>query len=68
MKRFKFHWRDGTSNKYLGRDAADAFKKAGYGAGDLAAVDYWEEIHDRTPDQSEQRLWNMDQMRDQLGD
>lgn len=68
MKRFKFYWRDGTSNKYLGRDVADAFTKAGYGAGALAALDYWEEIHDLHPDFGEQRVWNDEQMRDQLDD
>lgn len=47
MKKFKLHWR-GTSPAEIveGNTIADAFNRAGYGAGALAALDYYEEVKD----------------------
>ena len=44
MKRFRFHWLDGKVDEKEGYDAAHALTMLGYGAGALAALDYWEEI------------------------
>ena len=44
------HWRDGSVNQLHGRGATtlaavtDAMRLAGYGAGALPALDYWEAI------------------------
>jgi len=42
LKWFRFVWKDGTSNGGRGYDAADAFRRLGFGAGALAALDYYE--------------------------
>lgn len=42
MSLYKFHWRDGVSEELYGDSAADALRRAGYGRGALAALDYYE--------------------------
>jgi len=44
MKNFRLHWRDGVVEIVEGADVADAFRRAGIGAGALPALDYWEEL------------------------
>lgn len=46
MKKFKLHWIDGKVDVVEGTDIADAFSKAGFGAGALKALDWFEEIFD----------------------
>lgn len=43
MKRFILHWKTGKPEYIEGMDIADAFNKAGIGAGALAALDHWNE-------------------------
>ena len=43
-RKFKLHWKDGIEEIFEGTDIADAFNHAGYGAGALSALDYYEEI------------------------
>lgn len=47
MKKFIFHWLDGTIEESEGRSVSKAFAYLGYGGGALKALDYWEveEIH-----------------------
>jgi len=44
MKKYILHWRTGNPTHIEGYDIADAFRRSGYGAGALAALDYWEEV------------------------
>jgi hypothetical protein len=44
MNRYRFHWRDGTTNEGEGRDAADALNRLGFGRGAVAALDYYERV------------------------
>lgn len=44
MKTFKFIWKDGKEETAQGINAADAFRRLGYGGGALAALDYWKEL------------------------
>lgn len=44
MKHYVVHWLDGKIEELEGRNIADAFRTAGYSAGALGAVDYWEEV------------------------
>lgn len=44
MKKYKLHWLDNKTEIIKGFDIADAFMRAGYGAGALRALDYYEEI------------------------
>lgn len=44
MKKFRFHWLDGKVDEGNGFDVADAFNRLGYGAGDVAALDWYEEV------------------------
>lgn len=39
---FILHWRDGAENEIQGTDIADAFNNAGYSAGALRALDYYD--------------------------
>lgn len=50
MEEFILHWKDGQDEKVTGENIADAMTRAGYGAGALPALDYWEEVeeHDDT--------------------
>jgi len=43
MKTYIFHWKNGTRDEGKGKDPAKAFKSLGYGAGAVAALDYYEE-------------------------
>ena len=45
-KRFKFVWRDGKEDVFEGNNVSDAFTKAGYGGGAMAALDYYKELED----------------------
>ena len=40
MRTFILYWLDGKEEKVRGNDIADAFMRAGYGGGALAALDY----------------------------
>jgi len=44
MKTFILHWLDGSTTTVKGNDIADAFAKAGFGAGAVHALDWYEEI------------------------
>lgn len=44
MKKFKLYWLDGKTEIVAGRDIADAFSRAGYGAGAVRALDYYEPV------------------------
>lgn len=44
MKTFKLHWLDGKTELIKGNTIASAFTSAGYGAGALRALDWYEEI------------------------
>lgn len=44
MKQFRLHWLDGKKQIVTGRDITDAFTKAGYGAGAIAALDWYEPL------------------------
>ena len=46
MKTYILHWLDGTTEEIEGNSISDAFTRAGYGAGALRALDYYEEIKD----------------------
>ena len=43
MKEFRLHWFDGSTEIIKGNSIADAFMKAGYSGGAIAALDWWEE-------------------------
>lgn len=42
MNTYKLYWRDGTTNTAKGHTIAEAFTAAGFGAGALRALDYYE--------------------------
>jgi hypothetical protein len=45
MKQFKIHWLNNQHEQTIvGTDIKDAFSRVGYGAGAMAALDYWEEV------------------------
>ena len=44
MKTYKFHWLDGKVETFQGNDPVDALNKAGYGAGAIRSLDYYEEV------------------------
>ena len=44
MKKFRLHWLSGRTEEITGTSIADAFTKAGYGAGAMRALDWYEEI------------------------
>lgn len=44
MKKFKLHWLGGKTEIVEGLDIADAFRRAGYGAGAIGALDWYEEV------------------------
>lgn len=46
MPKFKLYWLDGKEEVVEGSSIADAFTKAGYGAGAIRALDYHEEVTD----------------------
>jgi hypothetical protein len=41
---FEFVWKDGKVERAKGSNIADAFKKAGYGASAVGALDYYKEV------------------------
>lgn len=43
-QRFRLHWLDGSVNDVEGDDVTDAFTHAGYGAGAVAALDFYEPL------------------------
>ena len=47
-KTFIIHWLDGKVQTITGTDIKDAFYRAGFGAGAIAACDYWEEVPNET--------------------
>ena len=51
MKTYILHWLDGTTEEIEGNSISDAFTRAGYGAGALKALDYYEEVKDRRKEQ-----------------
>ncbi|HMW11081.1 MAG TPA: hypothetical protein PJ987_11625 [Bacteroidia bacterium] len=42
MKKFRLYWLDGKTEIVEGDDIADAFSKAGYGAGAMKALDFYD--------------------------
>lgn len=44
--KFRLHWDADRSEVVEGDDIADAFTKAGYGAGAIAALDYYEPVEE----------------------
>lgn len=44
MKKYKLYWLDGKTEVVEGQNIADAFRRAGLGAGALRALDYYELI------------------------
>lgn len=48
MKNFIIYWFDGTTSSIKGNSIEDAFTKAGYGAGAVRAVDFYEEGTENT--------------------
>lgn len=42
MKKFRLYWLDGKTEIVEGNDIADAFSKAGYGAGAMGALDFYD--------------------------
>lgn len=43
-KQFEIEWLDGTKETMHGYSISDAFMKAGYGGGAVAAIDSWREV------------------------
>ena len=46
LKKFKFHWLDGTVQVGKGVNVADAFTHMGYSAGAIRALDWYEILPD----------------------
>jgi hypothetical protein len=44
MNYFRLFWRDGKQEVIEGTTISDAFTRAGYGAGAVAALDYYEQL------------------------
>ena len=44
LKKFDLHWLTGEIQRVEGRDIADAFSRAGLGAGALPALDYYSNV------------------------
>lgn len=49
-KTFVLHWLDGTTERVSGPSIGTAFALAGYGGGAIDALDYYEEIDDKSAD------------------
>jgi hypothetical protein len=47
MKTYTFYWLTGDRETSQGLDIADAFRRAGYGGGAIAALDFHAEGDDR---------------------
>ncbi len=54
-KTYRFHWRSGEPDDGSGSNPADALTRLGFGAGAIAALDYWELLPDseRLPEDDE---------------
>lgn len=50
MRHYKLHWLDGKKEIVSGETIADAFTKAGYGAGAIRALDWYEPIEANNED------------------
>ena len=48
MKKFRLHWLGGKTEDIEGTDITDAIRRAGYGAGAMKVLDYWEELKDES--------------------
>lgn len=48
--KFKLYWLTGDEEVVEGNDIADAFSKAGYGAGAIGALDYFQPLEDEDND------------------
>lgn len=48
MRKFRLHWLSGKNEDVEGYDIADAFRRAGYGGGAINALDYYEEIKEKS--------------------
>ena len=48
MKEFTIFWKDGKRDVLKGSDVANAFTRAGYGAGALGAVDFYSNGNDNS--------------------
>lgn len=48
LKKYRLHWKGtkGETQEITGTDIANAFNRAGIGAGALRALDFWEPIED----------------------
>lgn len=44
MKKYIFHWLDGSIVEGVGVSVSDAFMRLGYGGGAIAALDYFDEV------------------------
>lgn len=44
MRKYRFYWLDGRTNEGEGVSVADAFRRLGFGAGAMPALDYYKEI------------------------
>lgn len=49
MKTYILYWRAGKPEKVSGEDIADAMTHAGYGAGAVPVLDYYEEVEKYNP-------------------
>ena len=49
-KTFVLHWLDGTTERVSGPSIGTAFALAGYGGGAIDALDYYEEVDDKSAD------------------
>lgn len=50
IKTFQLFWLNGKSEIVKGTSIADAFTRAGYGAGALGALDYYKEVKEYRDD------------------
>ena len=44
LNKYRFHWLSGDPSEGCGKDAADALTHLGFGAGAIAALDYYETV------------------------
>ena len=44
LKRYRFHWLDGTTNEGEGHTPAEALTLLGFGGGAVRALDYYETL------------------------
>lgn len=59
MKEFTIFWKDGKREVLTGSSAANAFTRAGYGAGAMGAVDFYSYGNDNSYEyNSTTRTWD----------